>query len=310
MSDQSAPWLTILGIGEDGYDGLSATAKSALNSATLVYGGCRHLELVRDNLQNADCRVKAWPSPFSKGIEDLAENRGHKTVVLATGDPQWFGIGATLHRKFSVDEIEVIPHLSAFSLAASRVGWALQNTETLSLHGRPLDTLRGFLYPGARIIALTSNGSAPGEIADLLADEGYGASSLTLMEHLGGPREKVTSCTAEEYVGEAAELNTVAIEAKPVAHTPVLSRAPGLPDTAFRHDGKMTKQEVRAVTLAKLAPIPGQLLWDVGAGSGSIGIEWLRAAKNTKAIGIEPLEAREHLRVAMLQLSVCRTSSS
>ncbi|MES0870217.1 precorrin-6y C5,15-methyltransferase (decarboxylating) subunit CbiE [Pseudovibrio sp. SCP19] len=292
MSSQTAPWLTIIGIGEDGFDGLSPAAQSALQSASLIYGGARHLELLKGAAQDISCEMKAWPSPLTKGIEELASYRGQNTVVLATGDPQWFGIGATLHRQFSAEEIEVIPHLSAFSLAASRLGWSLQNVETLSLHGRPLDTLRGFLYPGARIIALTSNGAAPGEIADLLADEGYGASSLTVLEHLGGPQEKVSSCEAEEYNGEAAELNTVAIEAKPIPNTPVLSRTPGLPDSAFRHDGKMTKQEVRAVTLAKLAPIPGQLLWDIGAGSGSIGIEWLRAAKDTKAVAIEPLEKR------------------
>lgn len=292
MSSQTAPWLTIIGIGEDGWSGLSETARTTLQVASLIYGGARHLELLQGSSVGINCEMKAWPSPFSKGIEELASNRGQSTVVLATGDPQWFGIGATLHRRFSAEEIEVIPHLSAFSLAASRLGWPLQHVETISLHGRPLDTLRGFLYPGARIIALTSNGAAPGEIADLLADEGYGASPLTVLEHLGGPQEKVTVCEAEEFTGEAAELNTVAIEAKPIPNTPVLSRTPGLPDSAFRHDGKMTKQEVRAVTLAKLAPIPGQLLWDIGAGSGSIGIEWLRAAMNTKAIAIEPLEKR------------------
>ncbi|WP_108819964.1 precorrin-6y C5,15-methyltransferase (decarboxylating) subunit CbiE [Pseudovibrio sp. Alg231-02] len=292
MSSQTAPWLTIIGIGEDGFNGLSETAKSALKAASLIYGGARHLEFLQDGASNISCEMKAWPSPLSKGIEELAVNRGQNTVVLATGDPQWFGVGATLHRQFCAEEIEVIPHLSAFALATSRLGWPLQNVETLSLHGRPLDTLRGFLYPGARIIALTSNGAAPGEIADLLADEGYGASTLTILEHLGGPQEKVISREAEEYSDQAAELNTIAIEAKPIPNTPVLSRTPGLPDSAFRHDGKMTKQEVRAVTLAKLAPIPGQLLWDIGAGSGSIGIEWLRAAKDTKALAIEPLEKR------------------
>ncbi|KZL19271.1 Precorrin-6Y C(5,15)-methyltransferase [decarboxylating] [Pseudovibrio axinellae] len=292
MTDRPAPWLTIIGIGEDGYDGLSEAAQCALSSATLVYGGARHLELVEGKLANTSCQLKAWPSPFAKGIEELAANEGQNTVVLATGDPQWFGIGATLHRRFSADEIEVIPHLSAFSMAASRLGWPLQNVETLSLHGRPIDVLRGFLFPGARIIALTSNGAAPGEIADLLADEGYGISTLTVLEHLGGAKERISTCEAEVYSADAADLNTVAIEARSIGNTPVLSRSPGLPDSAFRHDGKITKQEVRAVTLAKLAPVPGQLLWDIGAGSGSIGIEWLRAAKNTKAVAVEPLEKR------------------
>ncbi len=293
MSKQTEPWLTIVGIGEDGWNGLSPVAKSVLESAAHIYGGARHLQLLRSGDHDIACPMKAWPSPLAKGTDELAAIRGQRTVVLATGDPQWFGIGATLHRTFRAAEIEVIPHHSAFSLAASRLGWSLQTAETISLHGRPLDTLRGFLYPGAKIIALTSNGQAPAEIADLLADEGYGASTLTILEHLGGPREKVTSCEAEAYTEQAAELNTVAILAKPVPNTPVLSRSPGLPDAAFRHDGKMTKQEVRAITLAKLAPIPGQLLWDIGAGSGSIGIEWLRAAKNTSAFAIEPLEKRQ-----------------
>ena len=292
MTETQRPWLTILGIGEDGVAGLSPTARTVLEAAKSVYGGARHLALLEGEVDTSRCTLNPWPSPLSKGIEHLKQQAGTPTVVLATGDPQWFGVGATLHRSFSADEITVIPHLSAFALAASRLGWSLQNVECISVHGRSLDTLRAYLHPGAKIIALTSNGEAPGEIADLLTDEGYGDSTLTVLEHLGGPKEAVSSQTAERYQGRAADLNTVAIHAKAVANTPILPRTPGLPDSAFRHDGKMTKQEVRAVTLAMLAPLPDQLLWDVGAGSGSIGIEWMRAARGAKAIALEPLEAR------------------
>ena len=278
------PWLTVIGIGEDGVVGLSPLARLALADARRVFGGERHRGLLRA----AGIDVTPWPSPFQDGLEQLLAGRGTSTAVVASGNPMWFGIGATLARYVPANEMSVLPAPSCLSLAAARLGWPLHDIEIVSLHGRPVDTLRASLYPHARLLCLTANGAAISGIADLLTDEGYGDSRLTVLEHLGGPHERVVGGTAEGWNEEIADLNVLAIEAIAVRDTPLRSRVPGLPDDAFRHDGKITKREVRAITLARLAPVPGALLWDIGAGSGAVSIEWLRAARGTQAIALEP----------------------
>lgn len=290
----SAPWLTVIGIGEDGLDGLSGLAKRALADAQFVIGGKRHLELAGA----LACETISWPSPFAEGLKLIDARRGTATVVLATGDPMCFGLGATLSRRYPADEMTVLPVPSAFALAAARLNWPLEEAETLSVHGRPLDRLRAHLHPGARLLCLTSNAEAPRLAADLLADEGYGASRMTVLEHMGGARERIVSGTAESWHEEVADFHLLAIEAVAVRDTPVRSRLAGLPDDAFRHDGKITKREIRAATLAKLAPHPGALLWDIGAGSGSIAIEWMRAAPRAKAIALEPDAGRRAFALA------------
>lgn len=290
----SAPWLTLIGLGDDGWDGLSQLARAALRDATRVYGGARHAKLLAVN----GIDVTPWPSPFHEGLETLLAARGTPTVVLASGDPMWFGIGATLARRLSPSEMTILPGQSSLSLAASRLAWPLQEVEIVSLHGRAIDSLRAHLFPGARLLCLTSNGQAVDAIADLLADEGYGASRLTVLEHLGGPRERIVTGTAESWDDAVADLNVLAIEARAVRDTPLRARVPGLPDNAFRHDGKITKREVRAVTLARLAPVPGARLWDIGAGSGAVSIEWLRAARGTSAIALEPNDERRAVALA------------
>ncbi|MCA1242845.1 precorrin-6y C5,15-methyltransferase (decarboxylating) subunit CbiE [Stappia stellulata] len=290
----SAPWLTLIGLGEDGWDGLSQVARATLRDATRVYGGARHAKLLVVN----GIDVTPWPSPFHEGLETLLSARGTPTVVLASGDPMWFGVGATLARRLSPSEMIILPGQSSLSLAASRLGWPLQDVEIVSLHGRAIDSLRAHLCPGARLLCLTSNGAAVDAIADLLADEGYGASRLTVLEHLGGPRERIVTGTAESWDDAVADLNVLAIEARAVRDTPLRARVPGLPDNAFRHDGKITKREVRAVTLARLAPVPGARLWDIGAGSGAVSIEWLRAARGTSAIALEPNDERRAVALA------------
>jgi precorrin-6Y C5,15-methyltransferase (decarboxylating) len=290
----SAPWLTLIGLGEDGWDGLSQVARATLRDAARVYGGARHAKLLAIN----GIDVTPWPSPFHEGVETLLAARGTPTVVLASGDPMWFGIGATLARRLSPSEMTILPGQSSLSLAASRLGWALQDVEIVSLHGRAIDSLRAHLFPGARLLCLTSNGAAVDAIADLLADEGYGASRLSILEHLGGPRERIVTGTAESWDDAVADLNVLAIEARAVRDTPLRARVPGLPDNAFRHDGKITKREVRAVTLARLAPVPGARLWDIGAGSGAVSIEWLRAARGTSAIALEPNDERRAVALA------------
>ena len=277
-------WLTIVGIGDDGLDGLSPAARAILDAAKILVGGARHLAMVPEDGRE---RI-AWPSPISEVRPALEARRGQAVCVLATGDPLCYGVGTRLHRWFDSEEIRVVPAQSAFSLACARLGWSLPDIETLTLHGRPPETLVAYLFPGARLLALTADGGTPIRAAELLCDAGYGDSRMTVMEHLGGPQENAVTGAASEWGDRpSANLNTLAIECMAGPDTVLLPRVPGLPDEAFRHDGQLTKREVRAATLAALAPIPGQRLWDVGAGCGSIGIEWMRAARHSIAIAIE-----------------------
>ncbi|MBN8180028.1 precorrin-6y C5,15-methyltransferase (decarboxylating) subunit CbiE [Roseibium aggregatum] len=288
-STDKRPWLTLVGLGEDGV--LAPGGAEALAGADIVYGGNRHLELTG----GITAEKRTWPSPFATVFEDLAALRQKRVAVLATGDPMWFGIGSSLLKHFPANELMVLPSPSAFQLAAARMGWALQETDCLSVHGRPVDLLRASLYPGARILCLTSNAETPRQVADLLADEGYGRSRMTVLEHLGGTRERCVAGTAEDWSAEVADFHTLALEVIADPGVRFRARTPGLADDAFRHDGKMTKQDIRAITLAELKPHPSALLWDVGAGCGSIAIEWLRAADRTRAIGLEPHVERRQM---------------
>ncbi|WP_346900465.1 precorrin-6y C5,15-methyltransferase (decarboxylating) subunit CbiE [uncultured Roseibium sp.] len=285
----TARWLTLIGIGEDCF--LTEAARQVLAEAEVVYGSTRHFELVN----SFDGKQKAWPSPFSGVYDELNSLRGKPVAVLATGDPQWYGIGSTLARKFAPDEIRVLPAPSAFQLAAARLGWALQDVEAISLHGRPVEILYGFLYPGAKILALTSNGETPKTVADILTSSGYGWSRITVLEHMGGEKERIVSGSADGWSEIVADFNTLALEIIAEPGTAFRPRVPGLADEAFHHDGKMTKREVRAVTLSHLMPHPGALLWDIGLGCGSIAIEWIRSARAARAIGLEPNADRRGL---------------
>ncbi len=282
-------WLTIIGIGEDGLAGLGAEARTAIDTAETLVGGDRHLAMIPPGPAE---RV-TWAKPFDAGLAALLDRRGRPVVVLASGDPMSYGVGATLARAVPIAEMRVLPAPGAFSLAAARLGWPLQCVATLSLHGRPLDRLAWHLAPGARLLALTENGAAPAAIARWLVSRGWGPSRLTVLEKLGGPGEVVTETTADSFPEQDfADLNTLAIEGHPAFGTPVWSRLAGLPDDAFRHDGQLTKRAVRAATLAALAPSGSETLWDVGAGCGSIAIEWLRALEHGKAVAIERDPAR------------------
>ncbi len=286
------PWLTIVGIGEDGADGLSPAARHVLDSAEILVGGERHLKMV----SGGKAERLAWRSPLAATLDDIAARRGKRVVVLASGDPLWFGAGATLAGRFPPEETIVLPQAGAFSLAASRLGWPLADVATLTLHGRPLDRLALHLAPEARLLVLTEDGKAPAVIARYLTERGWGPSRLTVLERLGGAKERRLDGTAENWPHPpGADLNTLAIECRPGPKAQALSRVPGLPDYAFVHDGQLTKREVRAATLAALAPLPGQLLWDVGAGCGSIAIEWRRAEISARAIAIERDTARRDL---------------
>jgi precorrin-6Y C5,15-methyltransferase (decarboxylating) len=285
--DIAAPrrWLSIVGIGEDGADGLSPIARGLVADAELVFGGKRHLQLAGPLIRGA---ARPWPSPFERGIAEVLGARGRAVCVLASGDPFFYGVGAVLMRHVDPQETVTVPGASAFSLAAARLGWSLPDTTLLSLHARALDLVRPHLQPGARLLALTSDGDGPAALARLLAATGFGASKLTVLEALGGPRERVRGTTAEGFdVGAVDPLNTVAIEVAASSLARVLARAAGLPDALFEHDGQITKREIRAVTLSSLGPRRGELLWDIGAGSGSIAIEWMLADPSMRALAIE-----------------------
>lgn len=278
-------WLSIVGIGEDGADGLSPAARAVITAAEVVFGGRRHLELAGALIRGA---ARPWPSPFDAACAAVVAERGRRVCVLASGDPMCFGVGATLAHHVPADETTVLPAPSAFSLAAARMGWALQDVVTLSAHGRPVAAVRPHLQPGVRLIVLTSDGTGPAALAALLTALGFGPSRLTVLEALGGPRERVRATTAGAFALDAIDdLNVVAIEAAAEPGATVLPLTPGLPDALFESDGQLTKREIRALTLSALAPRRGALLWDVGAGSGSIAIEWMLADASLAAIAIE-----------------------
>jgi precorrin-6Y C5,15-methyltransferase (decarboxylating) len=281
----SPRWLSIVGIGEDGVEGLSATARALISNAEIVFGGRRHLALAAPLIRGA---ARPWPSPFDGAADEVLAQRGRPICVLATGDPFHYGIGVVLARTIAATEMNVVPSPSAFSLAAARLGWALPQTVLLSVHGRMLDLVRPHLQPGARILALTSDGDGPGAVAKLLAETGFGASQFTVLEALGGPRERIRGTRAAAFDLSAIDpLNTVAIEVDAAPDARVLARAAGLADSLFEHDGQITKREIRAVTLSSLAPRRGELLWDIGAGAGSVAIEWMLADSSLAAIAIE-----------------------
>lgn len=277
-------WLSIVGLGEDGLEGLCPAARTLVAEAQVLVGGERHLQLVGDT----GAELLTWESPLKRTVERLEELKGRRVCVLASGDPMAYGIGVTLLRRFGPDAARVIPGLSAFTLACARLGWPLAETVQLTLHGRPLELLNAHLVPGQRLLILSEDATTPAKVADLLSRAGFGPSRLHVLCHMGGPRERQVSVLARDGIGDDVDdLNTIAVELDAEPGTRVLARCPGLPDDAFEHDGQMTKREVRAMTLAALAPTPGARLWDVGSGCGSVAIEWMRAAERTCAIAIE-----------------------
>ncbi|QIT56996.1 precorrin-6y C5,15-methyltransferase (decarboxylating) subunit CbiE [Aquisalimonas sp. 2447] len=293
MSDVT-PWLTIIGIGEDGVDGLPRAARDALAAADTVFGGERHLGLIPAHPGQE--RI-AWPSPLDRALPWVTARRGRPTCVLASGDPFWYGIGATLAHHVEPQEISVHPAPSAFTLAAARMGWPLQQVRCLSVHGRALDRVRPWLHDGARLLLLSWDGSTAAALAGLLREVGFGASGLTVLSHMGGPNEQHRQTTAQQWADEqTADLNTIAVDCRAGAGARVIAATAGRRDDLFAHDGQITKREVRAATLAALAPGRGEVLWDVGAGSGAIAIEWMLADPANRAVAVE----RDHARSALV----------
>lgn len=294
MTEAVLRWLTILGLGEDGLDGLTPAARRLLADAELVVGGERHIRLVGlEPGRAAAPETMTWPSPLADGIPAILARRGAPVVVLASGDPFLYGVGSTLAAHVPADEMLCLPAPSAFSLAASRLAWALQDCTLVSLHGRSFERVLPHLQPGARLLALSWDGSTPARLAETLTERGFGASPMTVLEAMGGPRERVRRTTAETFEDDGIDpLNTIAVEVVAGPGAKVIPRSPGLPDAVFESDGQITKRDVRAITLAALSPRRGETLWDVGAGSGSVAIEWMLADPANRAIGIEPRRDR------------------
>ncbi|MDC1381094.1 precorrin-6y C5,15-methyltransferase (decarboxylating) subunit CbiE [Octadecabacter sp.] len=278
------PWLHIVGIGEDGMDGLTPVTRAVVEAAEVIVGGDRHHTLSI----NPDAQRIAWPSPFDAMIETLASLKGKRTVVLVTGDPLWFSVGVRIGRAIPADELVYHPQLSAFQLASARMGWSLADVETLTVHGRPVEQMIAFIQPDQRLIVLTTGADTPTQIAKFLTDRGFGKSKMTVLAAMGGAREERFGGTAHDWAHDVPAFNTLCIDCIAAPDAALLPRVPGLADALFVSDGTMTKQEVRAATVAKLMPMRGALLWDIGTGCGSVAIEWMRAARYARAIGIEP----------------------
>jgi precorrin-6Y C5,15-methyltransferase (decarboxylating) len=279
--------VVVVGIGADGWDGLSPAARGLVAAAEVLVGAQRHLDYLPAELPG---ERRLWPIPLLPNLPDLFTGlAGRRVCVVASGDPMHYGVGATLIRVLGPDAVTVVPAPSSMSLACARLGWPVEGTRILSAVGRPVARLVAWLTPGQRLLLLSAGADTPAAAAATLVAAGYGASTVTVLEQLGGPGERRTEHRAGELTGaEFDPLNIVAIAAVPDPGTRPLGRTPGLPDDAYEHDGQITKREIRAVSLARLAPRPGELLWDIGGGSGSVSIEWMRAARGSRAIAVEP----------------------
>jgi precorrin-6B C5,15-methyltransferase / cobalt-precorrin-6B C5,C15-methyltransferase len=277
-------WLAIVGIGEDGLEGLTPAARRLIAQAVFVVGGKRHLALAGPS----KAETMIWPSPIENALDAIEGRRGRSVCVLASGDPFFFGVGAMLMRRFTAEEMISVPAPSAFALAASRLGWSEQDCALLTLHGRPLEAIIPHLQPGAHIIALSWDDATPAKLAALLAARGMGRSKITICEAMGGLSERIRKTDAQDFaLDNVAAFNTIALEVIAERGARILPRAAGLPDAWFEHDGQITKREIRAMSLSSLAPRRGELLWDVGSGSGSVAIEWMLADPANSAVAIE-----------------------
>ena len=278
--------IVVVGIGADGMAGLSPVSTAELRSATVVYGSGRQLDM----LDSSICaQRRPWPSPLLDALPTMFDGLGTVHVV-ASGDPMLHGIGATLIRVFGADAVRVLPHVSSVALACARLGWPAHETEVISLvTADPVTAVRR----GGRAVVLSRDGDTPATLARLLTETGRGDSEFTVLENLGGPDERVTRSTADTYAARVGDLNVIAVR-----YLPDVRRTHALPDESFAHDGQITKQSIRAVTLAMLGPRPGELLWDVGSGSGSVAVEWCRSAPGCRAVAFER-DAERRNRIAM-----------
>lgn len=293
--------ITVIGIGEDGLDGLAPAVRARVEGADVLAGGARHLALVPGfSGERVD-----WTNGIDVGLDAIAAHveQGRAVIVLASGDPLDFGVGKNIVARFGADRIDVLPHPGAVSLTCAALGWSRPDVQVATIHGRPLETLNLHLAPGRKLVLLSQDGQSPVRVATLLSTAGYGPSRITVCERLGGPDQRILNGVAQTWTAsDCADLNTIAVELIADATARPLSRLAGLPDDAYEHDGQLTKQFMRAITLASLAPVPGETLWDLGAGAGSIAIEWLRAHESLSAIAVE----RDPVRAARIRRNAAK----
>lgn len=286
-SPEGIPAVTVVGIGADGWDGLAAASRAALSGAEVLIGGARQLDL----LPSAHCPGERipWPTPLRPAVPALlAAHAGRRIAVLASGDPMFYGIGRALTEELGPGALRVLPHPSSVSLACARLGWPVEDTEVVTLVGRPAARLAAALHEGRRLLVLSADAGTPAEVAALLRDRGFGPSRLRVLERLGSEHETSYEDTADAWpYPPGAPLNVLAVECHRSPEALRLGAVPGLPDAAYESDGQLTKRYVRAATLAALAPAPGELLWDVGGGAGSIAVEWMRAHPSCRAVTVE-----------------------
>ncbi|WP_103764743.1 precorrin-6y C5,15-methyltransferase (decarboxylating) subunit CbiE [Roseovarius confluentis] len=287
-------WLHVVGIGEDGMEGLLPATRAVVESAEFIIGGDRHPALKGAG----EAERLAWPEAFDDLIALLRSLRGRRVVVLAAGDPLWFSIGARIGRVLDPADITYHPQVSAFQLAAARMGWSLPDVETLTVHGRPVEQMIAFIQPEARLIILATGAGTPGRIARFLTERGFGASRMTVLAAMGGAQEMRFDGMAETWDHVVPAFNTLAVDCVAAPDAALLLRVPGLSDELFEHDGTVTPSEVRAVTLARLMPMRGAVLWDIGTGCGSVAVEWMRGARYARAIGVEPRADRRAMAAA------------
>ncbi|MEA2330149.1 MAG: precorrin-6B C5,15-methyltransferase / cobalt-precorrin-6B C5,C15-methyltransferase [Thermoleophilaceae bacterium] len=296
--------LAVVGIGADGWAGLGEPARAALRSAELIVGSKRQLAL----LEETEAERRAWPSPIDPLVDELVDGQARSTAVLASGDPMLHGIGATLARRLEPGRLRVYPHPSAFALACARLGWPATEVSLVSAVRQPAEVAGRLLQPGRRVVAYVAGAGGAAAVARVASERGFGGSRMVVLEQLGGADERIHETTPDAWGERGADpLHAVALDCGDAPDAPLLPITPGLPDDAYESDGQLTKRGVRAIALAALAPAPRQLLWDVGAGSGSIGIEWLRAEETARAIAIEARADRaERVAANALRLGVPR----
>lgn len=278
----NAHWLTIIGWGERGTSGITPASLNALEQAEIIFGAHRHLKV----LPGVDADVREWPVPFAEGVPMLLAERGRRVVMLVSGDPFWFGAGTVLARHLDPSEWAIYPGPSTFSLAAARLAWGLESTQCLGLHAAPLTRIRPFLQPGQRLLVLLRDGEAVAELGRQMTQWGFGPTVMHILEALDGPGERLRRINADQSPPDDVQ-HPVALGLEVAGEGPPLPCTAGIPDDFFEHDGQITKQSVRALTLSALAPKAGERLWDIGAGSGAVSIEWLLAHPDNQAIGFE-----------------------
>ncbi|MEU6678980.1 precorrin-6y C5,15-methyltransferase (decarboxylating) subunit CbiE [Streptomyces sp. NPDC046925] len=312
-----SPAVSVVGIGADGWGGLPGAARTALAEAQVLIGGQRQLDLLPEECAG---RRVPWPSPLRPAVPGLlAAHAGSRIAVLASGDPMFYGIGRALTEILGPDGLRILPHPSSVSYACARVGWPLEDTEVVTLVGRPAARLAAALHDGRRVLVLSADATTPAVVAELLREQGFGPSPVRVLEQLGGENEACVEGTADTWAHPPGDpLNVIAIECRRDPEALRLGAVPGLPDTAYEHDGQLTKRHVRAATLGVLAPAPGELLWDIGGGSGSVAIEWMRTHPSCRAITVErdPVRAQRiernaaHLGVPALRVISGRAPES